>query len=103
MNNGGFAQFFENSAGDHAMETIEALRTLGAPRVAALVSEAVSVFPDGRPATDRERRQQQLDRLAPQARATLDRLDNAFYEYPENLTALERAYVRAHQDEFRMP
>ena len=48
VNNGGFAQFLENSAGDHALETIEALRTLGAPRVAGLVAEAVAVFPEWR-------------------------------------------------------
>jgi hypothetical protein len=103
VNNGGFAQFFENSAGDHAMDTIEALKTLGAAQMAALVADAVSVFPEGRPATDRERRQEQLARLDPQAKAKLDQLDDAFYKYPENLAALERQYVRAHQDQFRMP
>lgn len=102
VNNGGFAQFFENSAGDHARETIEALRTLGAPRVARLVAEAVAVFPDG-PAPDRERRRRQLDRLDDRARAKLDQLDGAFYAYPENLTALERRYVRNHQGQFPMP
>lgn len=103
VNNGGFSQFFENSAGDHALETVEALRTLGAPRVAALVAQAVAVFPAGRPATDRERRQQQLAQLDDRARAKLDQLDNAFFEYPEHLAALERRYVRSHQDQFRMP
>lgn len=102
VNNGGFAQFFENSAGDHALETIEALRTLGAPRVGRLVAEAVAVFPDG-PAPDRERRRRQLDRLDDRARAKLDQLDGAFYAYPENLTALERRYVRSHQEQFHMP
>jgi len=103
VNNGGFAQFFENSSGDHAMDTIEALRVLGAPTMAALVAEAVSVFPQGWPATDREDRQRQLAALDTQARATLDRLDEAFFAYPENLAALERRYVRAHQDQFRTP
>ena len=68
-----------------------------------MVSDAVSVFPDSRPAADRDRRQEQLARLEPQARARLDELDSAFYKYPENLAALERTYVRAHQDQFRMP
>lgn len=103
VNNGGFLQFFENSAGDHAMDTIEGLRTLGAPRIAALVAEAVSVFPGGRPATDRERRQGQVEQLGDAAKAKLDQLDGAFFEYPENLAALERQYVRAHEDQFRTP
>jgi Domain of unknown function (DUF4375) len=103
VNNGGFAQFFENSAGDHALETIEALRTLGAPRVAGLVTEAVAVFPDGHPAADREDRQRQVEKLDDAARAKLDQLDGAFYEYPENLHALERAYVGTNQAQFPMP
>jgi len=103
VNNGGFAQFFENSAGDHALDTIDGLRALGAPKLAALVTEAVRMFPQGRPATDRERRQRQLDQLDQAARDRLDQLDTAFYQSPENLAALERAYVRAHQDQFRMP
>lgn len=103
VNNGGFAQFFENSAGDHALETIEALRTLGAPRVAGLVAEAVAVFPDGGPATDRERRQRQVEQLDDRARAKLDQLDGAFQDYPERLTVLERQYVRDHQEQFNMP
>lgn len=103
VNNGGFSQFFENSAGDHALDTIEALRALGAPTMAALVAQAVSIFPGGRPATDRDRRQRELDQLGEQARTRLDQLDTAFYEYPENLAALERQYVRANQDQFRAP
>jgi len=103
VNNGGFAQFFGNSSGDHALETVEALRTLGAPQVAALVARAVAVFPDGRPDPDRERRQQQLDRLDQRALATLGELDTAFFEYPENLAALERAYVSSHQQQFLNP
>jgi hypothetical protein len=103
VNNGGFTQFFANSAGDHALETIEALRTLGAPRVAELVAAAVAVFPDGHPAADRDDRQRQVDQLDEAARAKLDQLDSAFYENPENLAALERAYVSANQDQFPMP
>jgi hypothetical protein len=103
VNNGGFEQFFENSSGDHALDTIEALRTLGATATAALVAEAVRVFPQGRPATDRAERQRQVARLDEQARATLDRLDGAFYDSPESLVALERRYVRDHQDQFPSP
>ncbi|HEX9580814.1 MAG TPA: DMP19 family protein [Gemmatimonadales bacterium] len=103
VNNGGFAQFFENSSGDYALETIEALRALGATRVAALVAQAVAVFPGGRPEPDRERRQAQVGRLDNTARAKLDQLDGAFYDSPENLAALERQYVSRHQSEFLMP
>ena len=103
VNNGGFVQFFDNSAGDHALATIDALHALSAPAFAGLVSEAVSVFPDGRPDSDRDRRSRQVAALDEGARARLDQLDGRFYEYPENLSALKRQYVRAHQDEFTQP
>jgi hypothetical protein len=103
VNNGGFLQFFDNAAGDHAMDTIESLRSLGAPKTAALVIKAVGVFPHGRPAVDRARRQQQAERLGEEVETMLDQLDAAFNKYPEDLTGLERKYVREHQDQFHRP
>ncbi len=36
--------FYFNSAGDYASETIEALRTIGAERTASLTKQACDVF-----------------------------------------------------------
>jgi hypothetical protein len=43
VNNGGFEQFFVNSAGDNAAETPGALRQIGAAQAAAIAEEANSV------------------------------------------------------------
>jgi hypothetical protein len=44
VNNGGFEQFYINSAGDNAVETPAALRGIGAARAAAIAERANDVF-----------------------------------------------------------
>ena len=100
VNNGGFDQFFFNSSGDTAMETVLALERLGASHTAGLVRRAVGVFPGGRPAADRDAREKHMDALPESARELWSELTDAFCEYRDNLTALERAYVQAHRAGF---
>jgi hypothetical protein len=56
VNNGGFDQFFVNSSGDTSLETITALKRVGADHTADLVRRAVLVFPNGHPSPDRNTR-----------------------------------------------
>jgi hypothetical protein len=100
VNNGGFEQFFFNSSGDTALETVAALERLGAAHTAGLVRRAVSVFPPGRPAADRDEREKQLAALPENTRDAWRALDEAFLEYRDNLVALERKYVVAHRHDF---
>ncbi len=55
--NGGFNQFFYNTTGQYALETVEALRAIGAREPADILEQAVRLFEKevGRPATSRER------------------------------------------------
>ena len=71
--NGGLHQFFFNPAGDRAVETIAALREIGATAPAAIVAEACARCPDGAPAPDRPARQRQLEALAFGAFRDLDK------------------------------
>ena len=103
VNNGGFEQFFVNSAGDYSLDTPVALRSLGANRVAAIVERALVIFPGGQPARDRNVRQDQVQSLSPKQRGELEGLDAEFLAYPEPLAALERKYVQAHRTEFLAP
>jgi len=103
VNNGGFHQFFLNSSGDHSLATPPALRALGAVRVAAIVEQALAVFPAGRPAQEPSRRRAQVEALGESQLGDLERLDAAFRKYPEPLAELERRYVRAHRNEFLVP
>lgn len=50
VNNGGFSQFYFNSAADRARDTAAALRTIGAERTASIVDRANASFPGGPPA-----------------------------------------------------
>jgi hypothetical protein len=102
VNSGGFSQYFLNSTGDHVGDAPAALRTLGAPKVAALVEQAIAVLPAA-PSPDQAARAGQVAALSDQARARLELLDKEFYRYPEPLAQLSRSFVLAHRSEFLLP
>ena len=87
INNGGFDQFFFNSAGDNTAQTIEALAAVGAHHTAATVRKAASRFPNGMPPTDRNARQELLERISPDSDA-FEEEDEAFLEYKDDLSGL---------------
>lgn len=96
VNNGGFDQFFFNSAGDLAFYAPTALRAIGAHRMAALAEEANSVFGPSGPPRHWEARQAQVIQFSQETKTHLDRLDRLFYEYPDNIGALLKVYVAEH-------
>jgi hypothetical protein len=100
VNNGGFDQFFLNSAGDNALDTPRALREIGASQAATIAEEANAVFGKLGPPTDRDTRIQALERLGSAATETLNSLDTKFYKYPDNLEQLLRQYVDRNREEF---
>ena len=93
VNNGGFNQFFFNSAGDYATETVEALRTIGAEQTAALAEQACDVFGPAVPSPVRAERQDQVIALSESQNATLAQLDKAFFAYPDNLSKLLASFM----------
>ncbi len=58
--NGGVDQFLYNSAGDHAIECLGALKAIGAARAYCLLKQACDLFPDGKPSPRHEIRRWQL-------------------------------------------
>ena len=94
VNNGGFHQFFYNSAGDETAEIIQALEAIGALKIAVIVRRAAGKFPGGMPPKDRFVRQDLLlDRVAPDSGVFND-LDQEFYAYPDDLSGLLDKYSR---------
>jgi hypothetical protein len=93
VDNGGFDQYFYNSAGDRAVDAPAALDRIGAPRTAALAREAIAKFPAPGLSRDRFVRQKQLLTLSPSGDA-FNALDERFYECPEDLEKLLAAYAR---------
>jgi len=101
VNNGGFDQFFYNSAGDVVAHAAGFLEEIGAAQMARIVRSAASVFGPAGPALDREQRRVQLDDLDDDQADALESLDAEFYGYPENLTELLYRYVQQNRAQIR--
>jgi hypothetical protein len=91
VNNGGFHQYFFNSAGDHTAAALHGLEQIGALAAAALVKEACRLFPEGQPHSDRSQRQLQLDTISESA---FDGIDRRFFAYPDPIGDLLLAYAK---------
>ncbi|WP_445365041.1 DMP19 family protein [Microbulbifer sp. ANSA001] len=94
VNNGGFNQFFWNSAGDISIETVASLHKIGASKTASIVEAANANFGEMGPPKDREVRQQELEALEESGVLKLDSLDSDFYKYPNDLEELMYAYAK---------
>jgi len=92
VNNGGFNQYYWNSAGDLAQDVVGFLKEIGASETASIAEAANSNFPNSSPPKDREERQDQLEELENKGILKLDSLDEEFYEYPCDLTELMYQY-----------
>jgi hypothetical protein len=100
VNNGGFDQYYFNSAGDHAADTPESLRTIGAEHTAMLVKKANDVFGPIGPSRNRNERQKQLHSLAVDQKKELSELTNEFFRYHDNLDEMLKAYVGKNEAAF---
>ncbi len=101
VNNGGFDQYFFNASGDLAPFAANALRTIGAPAMAAVVDAAVAIFRPDLMLSDRDERQSALSSLSHEAEEQLQALDQRFFGYPDDLTSLLYQFVAEHRQEIR--
>jgi hypothetical protein len=92
VNNGGFDQFFRNSAGNETAETIQALEIIRALRVASILKQAAERFQGGMPPKDRSARERLLQGISPYTEGFRD-LDQEFYSCPEDVTGLLEKYM----------
>ena len=93
VNNGGFDQYYFNSAGDCALDTVAALEVIGAKHTANLVRQTNAVFGKAGPSPDRFTRQKQLFALDDTKTKRLSELDEEFLKYNDKLGQLLEAYV----------
>ena len=98
VNNGGFLQFFYNSSGCLGPEIVSAFKNIGAHRTANICRKALEIMGDEVP-MDLQARREKLEQLGDDA---FDACDDAFYEYEEDLTALNCAYIRKNHHSFSM-
>lgn len=100
VNNGGFDQYFFNSSGEYAHETVIALKEIKAPQMADILNRAINVFPKLPIPKDTEQRREYMDDISESISEIWNSLDAEFYKYPENLAELSVEYVKFHKVEF---
>jgi hypothetical protein len=94
---GGFSQFYYNTAGDCALETVPALEAIGAFKAATALRKANALFPDGTPSPDREHRYDEWRVLVDAG--SLSPLDDLFYE--EDGFDHLCSYIESHAEQLR--
>ncbi len=100
INNGGFNQYFCNSSGDNAHETILSLKTIGADKTASILQKAIDQFPNKTVPKDREERTEIVEQIEEAADEIWNELDQKFYEYEDDLNTLNIEYIKKHKDFF---
>ncbi len=84
VQNGGFDQYFFNSAGDFWQDVLGGLVAIGDERGLTRFREALSIFPDSSPSPDRFTRQEQL--------AAIEEQDEE--RYSRHFETITRGYFR---------
>jgi hypothetical protein len=100
INNGGFHQYFSNSSGDFAHETIVSLRGIGAIKTATILQQAIDKFPDCKVPHDRDQRQNVLEQIEDSSAEKFEELYQSFFKYEDDLNTMNIEYIRKHKDKF---
>jgi YD repeat-containing protein len=101
INNGGFSQYYWNTAGNLSAEAIDGARLVAAKPYEQLLRSGEALFPDGRIPAERTRRQELVDSgEVPEGK--LNALNERWFEAEERkpLDDYLAAYIREHPDEF---
>ncbi len=100
INNGGFNQYFCNSSGDNAHETILSLKAIGADKTADILQKAIDQFPNKSVPKDRDERTEIVEQIEDTANEVWEELDEKFFEYEDDLNTLNIEYVKKYKDFF---
>lgn len=100
VNNGGFNQFFYNSSGDYAHETLTSLKLIDANKTADILQKAIDQFPNSTVPTDRAARQNVLEQIEEKANEVWEQLDQSFFKYEDNLNDLNIEYIKQNRNLF---
>lgn len=99
VNNGGFAQYYFNSSGDHWEHAQKGLTAMGAKQRHQLMSATVNKFGDSMPSVDRDARASQLSKIVHSNEDPFHEQDGAWYKIEdENLDRLMFKYNLANLD-----
>ncbi len=102
VKNGSFDQYFFNSSGDNAHETLTALQTIGAAQTARLLQECIDVWPDQVVPKDRDNRRDAMEALEDEAKTVWKDCTGRFYRGEESIPELLFAYIDSRPEEFEL-
>ncbi|WP_113654780.1 DMP19 family protein [Pedobacter namyangjuensis] len=100
INNGGFNQYFINSSGDFAHQTIQSLIAIGANTTADILQKAINQFPDKKVPQDRNERIEIVEQIEETATEIWEELDEKVFDYEDDLNTLNLSFVRQHKSDF---
>ena len=100
VRNGGFCQYFDNSSGDDWPELRDILESIGAVNTTNLLEQALSIFPNGTPATNNAAIREQLNEMDDSGFDILYALDKKYYSQEENIFTLAVNYLKMRKDDF---
>jgi hypothetical protein len=101
VNNGGFDQFFFNSSGDYAYEILHAYENINAFKTAKLIHEAIQIFPQNPISKNTETRREIMEEMDDTISEKWNQLDDAFYEYEDNIMKLIVEYLRKNKNQIK--
>ena len=100
INNGGYSQYFVNSEGKWAGETVKAYELVGSNEAAALMKQAIGIFLSEMTPDELKKAKSDVRAFANYAKTSdLSALDSKYYELDTPSIACDK-YIRAHPDEF---
>lgn len=100
INNGGFNQFFLNSSGDFAHETLVSLDAVGAIHTAKILQLAIDQFPQKNAPKERDARQKVMEQIEDKVGTVWEQLDQQFFEYKDDLNQLNLDFVKRNKTHF---
>ncbi len=100
IHNGGFDQFFHNSAGNYFEEIRVYLEKLGAKNSLRMLNSAMDIFPNSQVPKDRYERQNILVPIGEkeEVQNKLNKLNEEFWKYEDNLTERLNNYIRKYPE-----
>lgn len=100
INNGGFSQYFNNSSGMYANETLATLKKIGAHKTAEILQAAINFFPNQQVPIDQGKRQDIIAEIETEISEPWENLDQQFFKYEDDLHQLNMEFVKNNQDQF---
>lgn len=101
INNAGFNQFYFNSCGNHANETVQYLKKIGANKTSEIVQKANSEWPNQNVPKDKIERQTILKTIEEKAGGVWKDCNHEFYKYNDDIAELLMDFVKKNQADFK--